>query len=138
MKYTMNIINHVMILLVSRLELCLEWRHLRRICYLLDGCVGLVIQQEWMMSGSLRGCCLGGCLAHGAKLRWRDKVRQDLKRFCIAEAGWYCLAQDRTIWRDLCQQGLKKVQNAAPSTMFACDICHRQFRRRQDIARHRC
>ena len=73
--------------------------------------------------------------AHGAKLRWRDKVRQDLKRFCIAEAGWYCLAQDRTIWKDLYQQGLKKVQNAAPSTMFACDICHRQFRRRQDIAR---
>ena len=65
--------------------------------------------------------------AHGAKLRWRDKVRQDLKRFCIAEAGWYCLAQDRTIWRDLCQQGLKKVQNATPSTMFTCDICHRQF-----------
>ena len=68
--------------------------------------------------------------AHGAKLRWRDKVRQDLKRFCIAEAGWYCLAQDRTIWRDLCQQGLKNVQNAVPSTMFACYICHRQFRRR--------
>ena len=55
--------------------------------------------------------------AHGVKLRWRDKVRQDLKRFCIAEAGWYCLAQDRTIWRDLCQQGLKKVQNAASSNV---------------------
>jgi len=32
---------------------------------------------------------------HGVKLRWRDKVRQDLKKFHIEEAGWYVLAQDR-------------------------------------------
>ena len=29
---------------------------------------------------------------HGAKLRWHDKVRCDLKTFHIDEAGWYVLA----------------------------------------------
>ena len=35
--------------------------------------------------------------AHGAKLRWRDKVRQDQKRFSIAEADWHRLAKDRNV-----------------------------------------
>jgi len=32
------------------------------------------------------------------KLRWRDKVRRDLKAFQIDETGWYTLAQDREEW----------------------------------------
>jgi len=31
--------------------------------------------------------------AHRAKLRWRDKMRQDLKRFSIPESDWYCHCQ---------------------------------------------
>ena len=27
--------------------------------------------------------------AHGVKLRWRDKVRQDLKSVSIPETSWY-------------------------------------------------
>ena len=29
---------------------------------------------------------------HGVKLRWRDKVRRDLKTFNIDERTWYALA----------------------------------------------
>ena len=41
--------------------------------------------------------------AHGAKLRWRDKVRQDLKRLGIPGSDWYCLCEDKIAWRDVCQ-----------------------------------
>ena len=34
--------------------------------------------------------------AHGVRLRWRDKVRQDLKKCGIRESSWYMEAQDRT------------------------------------------
>ena len=33
--------------------------------------------------------------AHGVKLRWRDKVRQDLKSFSIPETLWYVQAQEQ-------------------------------------------
>ena len=39
---------------------------------------------------------------HGTKLRWRDKVRQDLKKCEIDETSWYKEAQDHTRWRSLC------------------------------------
>ena len=70
---------------------------------------------------------------HGAKLSWRDKVRQDLKRFGIVEADWHHLAKDQNVSRDVCQEGLQKVQNTALSAQF---ICHCEFQRRQDIVRH--
>ena len=38
--------------------------------------------------------------AHGAKLRWKDKVRQDLG---IPGSDWYCLREDKIAWRDVCQ-----------------------------------
>ena len=44
------------------------------------------------------------CPAHGTKMRWRDHVRKDLKKFEIEESGWYCLAQDRRDWRIGCMQ----------------------------------
>ena len=77
--------------------------------------------------------------AHGVKLRWRDKVRQDLKRFRISEKDWYRLYEDRIAWRGVCQDGLQSIQNAGTHTaQFVCEICHREFRRSQDIARHKC
>ena len=44
--------------------------------------------------------------AHGTKLRWKDKVRQDLKRFGIDEASWFRVAQERGLWRARCKEGL--------------------------------
>ena len=32
--------------------------------------------------------------AHGTKIRWRDQVKRDLKKFGIEERGWFGLAQD--------------------------------------------
>ena len=32
----------------------------------------------------------------------------------------------------------RQSETAPPSALFLCDICHRSFRRRQDITRHRC
>ena len=100
--------------------------------------------------------------AHGTKTRWRDRVRKDLKRFGIAESirSWYRVAQERGCWRGKCHAGLedvtgKRVQENeqrrrrreetgsrqledTTAKPFECEICHRHFRRRQDIARHRC
>ncbi len=95
---------------------------------------------------------------HGTKLRWKDRVRKDMKKFNISEGGWFTAAQVRGYWRGLCTEGLDactknrlemdqaKRRSAAaiyetdgPSrTGFICDTCQRSFRRRQDIARHRC
>ena len=33
--------------------------------------------------------------AHGTKIRWRDQVKKDLKKFGIEEKGWFKLAQDK-------------------------------------------
>ena len=44
--------------------------------------------------------------AHGAYLRWRDKVHQDLKKCGITEPSWYVEAQDRAKWKSFCQGGL--------------------------------
>ena len=33
--------------------------------------------------------------AHGTKIRWRDQVKKDLKKFGIEVKGWFKLAQDK-------------------------------------------
>ena len=78
---------------------------------------------------------------HGVKLRWRDKVRQDLKSFSIPETSWYVQAQECSVWRDLCCEGSLQLLVASTEprvSLFECTVCHRQFRRSQDIARHKC
>ena len=77
--------------------------------------------------------------AHGAKLRWWDKVHQDLKKCGITESSWYAEAQDRAKWKSLCQSELSQHVMAPPlHKQFICNICHRSFRRHQDLSRHRC
>ena len=97
--------------------------------------------------------------AHGTKQRWRDKVRKDLKQFGIDESSWFHKAQDRLYWRAVCKEGLtacteerqRKRRSAhgcgphaaadAPTPaapLLVCLTCSRTFRRRQDIARHKC
>ena len=77
----------------------------------------------------------------GVKLRWRDKVRQDLKSFSIPETSWYVQAQERSVWRDLCREGSLQLLVASTEPrvpLFECTVCHHQFHRSQDIARHKC
>ena len=100
--------------------------------------------------------------AHGPKLRWRDRVRRDLQKLDIAESSWFHTAQDRDLWRSKCRAGLeacttKRVEaerakhfsdTTTGNTLredkenrvvnFVCDTCQRSFKRRQDIARHKC
>ncbi len=94
-------------------------------------------------------------------MRWRDRVRKDLKKFNIDERRWYQLAQDRSDWRRSCRTGLEDVaeakvaederrrthvedsiENSGSSTAtdkpYQCSVCERAFRRKQDIDRHRC
>ena len=66
--------------------------------------------------------------AHGVKLRWRDKVRQDLKKCRICESSWYMEAQDRTRWRTICCDGFNQhVMVPPPDKPFICTTCHRSF-----------
>ena len=96
--------------------------------------------------------------AHGTKLRRRDRVRKDLKRFHIDERIWYRIAKERGHWRAECREGLSKCteeslekdrmkreaaavstsESTSTSALILCDTCRRSFRRRQDIARHKC
>ena len=43
---------------------------------------------------------------HRCKLRWRDRVRKDLKRFKIDEGRWYRDTKERGLWRAQCREGL--------------------------------
>ncbi len=52
------------------------------------------------------------CPAHGTRMRWRDRVRKDLKKFNIDERRWYQLAQDRSGWRRSYRTGLEDVTEA--------------------------
>ena len=47
----------------------------------------------------------------------------------------------RSIWRNLCSEWSLQllVTSTEPSVLsFECTVCHRQFRKSQDIVRHKC
>jgi len=73
---------------------------------------------------------------HGVKLRWRDKVRRDLKHFHIDEHGWYVVAQNRDDWNHMCVASPSLSESVQPRLF--CDGCQRHFRKTEDMARHRC
>ena len=93
---------------------------------------------------------------HGTKMRWRDRVRKDLKKFSIEESTWFKECQERAVWQQKCRDRLKEATKkrlaedekrrdaavrgyAADNTRpLTCGTCQRSFRRSQDIARHRC
>ena len=71
------------------------------------------------------------CPAHGAKLCWQDKVRQDLKKCKISESSWYKDAQDRIRWKAIYSAGLNQHMMAPLfDNPFVCTTCHRSFGRR--------
>ena len=47
--------------------------------------------------------------AHGVKLHWWDKIKQDLKSFSIPETSWYVWAQERGVWRVFMSSGIIAV-----------------------------
>ena len=74
-----------------------------------------------------------------ARLRWLGKVRQDFKSLSINDSLWYQQAQDRSLWKQLCNAGMENLLTVPQSHhSFHCPTCQRSFRRSQDIARHKC
>ena len=75
---------------------------------------------------------LFGCLPqrrppHGTKMRWRDRVRKDLKKFGIEEGSWYKVAQERESWRGRCRVGLedgteRRVQDELRKSRKAAEL----------------
>ena len=49
-------------------------------------------------------------LQHGAKLRWRDRVKSDLMVTGIGIDHWFEMAQNRGEWRCQCVDGLQKFR----------------------------
>ena len=93
--------------------------------------------------------------ARFTKMRWRDRIRKDLKKFGIEERNWYMVAQDRRSWRRRCRLGMEKATKKrvqedklrrtwkaaelrgedsqpgeATALPFQCDTCHHAFRSR--------
>ena len=48
--------------------------------------------------------------AHGTKLRWKDRVRRDMKKFHIEEGSWFQVAQERGYRRGLCKEALDECK----------------------------
>ena len=66
--------------------------------------------------------------AHGVKLRWRDKVRRDLKKFSIDENTWYALVHDRQSWLLQYTSGASTVPLQPQGDLLVCSVCTRSFR----------
>ena len=83
-----------------------------------------------------------------------------MKKFNIKDDEWCLTAQDRRVWRTECKEGLKECtqeqlendrrrratavaslrqpEHDVVSNRLECGTCHRSFRRKQDIGRHKC
>lgn len=70
--------------------------------------------------------------AHGPRLRWKDRVADDLKRLNIHD--WYAVAQDRAQWRG----ATRTVTEAPPVKAFPCSACGRSFKSSTGRTRHKC
>ena len=57
-------------------------------------------------------------------MRWRDRVRKDLRKFSIEESGWFQLVQDRSGWRGCCRAGLEDVTRARVEEDEARRLAH--------------
>ena len=85
------------------------------------GHVGRMDARRWpyrMLFGKLSGKLPPG----GVKLRWKGKVKQDLKEVGVEESEWFELAQDRKGWEELCQKRGSEQQAAASR----CERCGKE------------
>ena len=70
--------------------------------------------------------------AHGPRLRWKDRVADDLGKLGVTE--WYQLAQERTEWRTITHMFPSPTIIPAVS----CEVCERNFKSKAGLSRHKC
>ena len=78
--------------------------------------------------------------AHGPRRRWRDVVRDDLKALHLY-SGWYDLAGRRHDWVQAISEAIVSRRATLSQDVvrdWECEPCHRVFRRRSDLLRHKC
>ena len=73
--------------------------------------------------------------AHGPRLRWKDRVRDELKLLGISLKEWYQAAQHRQEWRMAYQAEAAATLSQAPRV--TCDVCRRSFSN-SGFKRHKC
>ena len=69
----------------------------------------------------------------GPRLRWKDRVADDIKRLRIP-SDWYALAQDRPAWRAAYSVALP---SPPPRPVVLCSVCDRSFGP-SGFKRHKC
>ena len=82
----------------------------------------------------------------GARRRWRDVIRKDLKDISIAESKWYEEARRSRLDGGQCTRMVwlanHSESRAVGATMavceVVCEVCFRTFRRESDRKRHKC
>lgn len=71
----------------------------------------------------------------GPKKRWRDAVTVDLREL-DADQDWYAVAtESRADWRQLYRA---PAPDPVVNRTVECEICHRQFKSRAGLGRHKC
>ena len=69
----------------------------------------------------------------GPRRRWKDVVQRDMKAAGVD--SWFQNAQDRQNWRMFLAEPPPHTDDSPP---LRCLLCARDFRRRNDMARHKC
>ena len=71
--------------------------------------------------------------AHGPRLRWKDRVADDLGKLGVAQ--WYQVGQERSEWRSI-----TRMLPSAPTTLpgVSCEVCGRSFKSKAGLSRHKC
>ena len=70
--------------------------------------------------------------AEGPRLRWKDRVNADLRQLQVSN-DWFERSQDRPAWREVCHT----LPTPAPPTSFPWTICHRVFKSKAGLSRHK-
>ena len=72
--------------------------------------------------------------AHGPRLRWKDRVADDLGKL-DAFSQWYEVAQQRSDWRSITH-----MLPCPPTTVpdVSCEVCGRKFKSKTGLSRHKC
>ena len=70
--------------------------------------------------------------AHGPRLRWKDRIADDLRKVQVVD--WYQVAHEQGEWRSVAHTLLQTPTTSGVS----CSLCCRSFKSAAGLARHKC